>query len=354
MLKQACLYGRSKAKLLFLKGEPFHSPLIHGSTGPGDSPQLSGRTAMPKRTLRQENQTRTKRPRIAADPQAPGELCKRCSEVAATSTNPRTLVDAQRGIQLAPVNESVDRLRSSTCEFCQLIACIKQPQLDTTECCLYAFSANSVYAHARKQVLQKSMVADSLVLGILRATGKRPKAQPDDFIGLIDHTRPPFQLFIGAQKIEPRQIDYERLKTWIDFCQDKHKGLCLSPNAKPPPKFRVIDITTRRVVQAPKECNYVALSYVWGNPAVSTNSGFSCVVEDSMIVCKALGYRYLWVDQYVSPFLSFTVTTALFGAAAPASKSDHGPHHHSATTKAIPTYWKNKLMLWMLSTATPT
>ncbi|KAK0708477.1 heterokaryon incompatibility protein-domain-containing protein, partial [Lasiosphaeris hirsuta] len=141
------------------------------------------------------------------------------------------------------------------------------------------------------------MVADSLVLGILRATGKRPKAQPDDFIGLIDHTRPPSQLFIGAQKIEPRQIDYERLKTWIDFCQDKHKGLCLSPNAKPPPKFRVIDITTRRVVQAPKECNYVALSYVWGNPADSTNSGFSCVVEDSMIVCKALGYRYLWVDQ---------------------------------------------------------
>jgi len=258
---------------------------------------------MPKRTLPLENQqTLAKRYKIGADPQELGELCRRCSKVVATSTDPRTLVNAERGIQIAQVDESVGQLGSSACKFCQLIASIKQPALDGAECCLYAFSANNVYARVRKQVLQKSGLTDSLVLGVLPASGTRPKGQPNDFIGLLDPARPSSQPSIGPRKIEPRQADYEKLKTWIEFCQDRHKGLCSSPTAKPPPKFRVIDIAARRVVQATKDCKYVALSYVWGNPAVSTNSGFSCVVQDSMVVCKALGYRYLWVDQHVSLF----------------------------------------------------
>ncbi|KAH8878595.1 HET-domain-containing protein, partial [Thozetella sp. PMI_491] len=42
---------------------------------------------------------------------------------------------------------------------------------------------------------------------------------------------------------------------------------------------------------------YVALSYVWGGSS-NEETGFPRVVEDALQVCKELGYKYLWVDQY--------------------------------------------------------
>ena len=54
---------------------------------------------------------------------------------------------------------------------------------------------------------------------------------------------------------------------------------------------------------------YVALSYVWGVAATS-NAGFAHdvdnkilpkVISDSILVVRALRYRYLWVDRYCVP-----------------------------------------------------
>ncbi|KAF2249688.1 HET-domain-containing protein, partial [Trematosphaeria pertusa] len=69
--------------------------------------------------------------------------------------------------------------------------------------------------------------------------------------------------------------------------------------------LKAIDCEERKVVRAPGDCNFVALSYVWGDS--STISPFSGVIlpqnlpatiEDSIQVARQLGYRFLWVDRY--------------------------------------------------------
>jgi hypothetical protein len=98
-------------------------------------------------------------------------------------------------------------------------------------------------------------------------------------------------------------------------------------------KLTVIDCTTRLLVILPQGKHYITLSYVWGQSTGQirrgtarrpdsrfgagrrTNSNNSDVnsgatllpsplpltIEDSIKVCKALRYRYLWVDRYCIP-----------------------------------------------------
>jgi hypothetical protein len=48
--------------------------------------------------------------------------------------------------------------------------------------------------------------------------------------------------------------------------------------------------------------NYVALSYVWGNACHASTRSLpkpaSRTIEDAIIVTRALGFRYLWIDRY--------------------------------------------------------
>lgn len=67
----------------------------------------------------------------------------------------------------------------------------------------------------------------------------------------------------------------------------------------------VIDCHDRRVIDAPVDCAYSALSYVWGNalhekllPAGRLPPGVDATIEDAIAVTIDLGLRYLWVDRY--------------------------------------------------------
>ncbi|CAG8972756.1 hypothetical protein HYALB_00006848 [Hymenoscyphus albidus] len=71
--------------------------------------------------------------------------------------------------------------------------------------------------------------------------------------------------------------------------------------------FRVIDCLSTKVVKAAKNCEYVALSYVWGKPLSSGPGGDLAfqnvefapkVILDSIELVKRLGLQYLWVDRY--------------------------------------------------------
>jgi len=63
-------------------------------------------------------------------------------------------------------------------------------------------------------------------------------------------------------------LDISLLKEWLRSCQEKHDGPCASVlEAKTEFPYRVIDITKRCIVNTPRPCKYVALSYVWGSQA---------------------------------------------------------------------------------------
>lgn len=99
--------------------------------------------------------------------------------------------------------------------------------------------------------------------------------------------------------VSPDFVPYSRIKDWLHTCRadPDHQPFCSLASLAQPAKFRLIDVWDRHVVPAPEEAKYVALSYVWGG--IQPDIGFPQVVVDSMQVAKELGYRYLWVDQYV-------------------------------------------------------
>lgn len=103
-----------------------------------------------------------------------------------------------------------------------------------------------------------------------------------------------------------KKISYEKLKRWLNenkasghFTADGYTaGLkVIDCNADPP-----------EIVEAPRDCLYIALSYVWGECAqsVSFRAGDKLTKElpktiaDSVEVTRNLGLQYLWIDRYVS------------------------------------------------------
>ncbi|CAJ2511173.1 Uu.00g067980.m01.CDS01 [Anthostomella pinea] len=73
---------------------------------------------------------------------------------------------------------------------------------------------------------------------------------------------------------------YEECRRGHDVCQARYESLLTNPDY-----MRLIDVGSLELVMAPQKCNYVTLSYVWGS------------VNNSVGVCRAMGIRYLWVDD---------------------------------------------------------
>lgn len=99
--------------------------------------------------------------------------------------------------------------------------------------------------------------------------------------------------------------DLDLVRSWIGRCAESH-DLCRLEQQRPLRHLRVIDCSLSIVVPAPDECQYVALSYVWGEagnmllPETSKlPTRLPATIEDSITATRRLGYRYLWVDKYV-------------------------------------------------------
>lgn len=119
-----------------------------------------------------------------------------------------------------------------------------------------------------------------------------------------------------AHKVSSSELDYNLLRHWIEsssecetnwssFLKDEE---ALSKDLQDVPIY-VIDCLNWEIVAWTSKMEFVALSYVWGSPGtnmVERAHFFPCplpqsrplVIEDSIIVVRKLGLRYLWVDQY--------------------------------------------------------
>lgn len=101
-------------------------------------------------------------------------------------------------------------------------------------------------------------------------------------------------------------VDFAEIKEWLQVCEASHGGLCARERIANLSGLRLINCMTRTISNAPKECKYVALSYLWGKPATKTTSSTPDylpspapqVIEDALVVTMELGFLYLWVDRY--------------------------------------------------------
>ena len=121
----------------------------------------------------------------------------------------------------------------------------------------------------------------------------------------------------ALRSLTPPIISFSRVKSLLNTCAEQHADCSLPRQDHVVPFLRVIDCTTREVVDAPTNCEYVALSYVWGS-IQSVNTDLASmpilppVIEQSIIVTSKLGFKFLWIDRYVShPTRFLLVLTSL-------------------------------------------
>lgn len=127
--------------------------------------------------------------------------------------------------------------------------------------------------------------------------------------------------------VDEHFIDTSQIKEWIKDCDEGHAGSCDSledtwTRVNPAPELILIDVERQRLVQRKASSRYVALSYMWGQPApgiepfqttlhsykqLSQEGAFSRaenysrlpnVIRDSITLTKRLGLRYLWCDRF--------------------------------------------------------
>lgn len=107
-------------------------------------------------------------------------------------------------------------------------------------------------------------------------------------------------------------LDVQGVRLQMSYCADHHNAICLPAFKHGIENLMVIDCERRTVVRASvSRCCYIALSYVWGsgshNCRTDSHNGvlqdLLLTIEDSISLTMALGYKYLWVDRYVSHLL---------------------------------------------------
>ncbi|KAF7946882.1 uncharacterized protein EAE97_004131 [Botrytis byssoidea] len=117
-----------------------------------------------------------------------------------------------------------------------------------------------------------------------------------------------------VRSMSRKPINWDQIEGWIEEYDSKFNHLIPERFFVLPKQFRVIDVEKDKVILAPDHCDFVALSYVWGE---ITSDLMLCVsnvqqlakdfsisridipatIKDAMIACAMIGKRYLWVDR---------------------------------------------------------
>ncbi|KAI8663821.1 HET domain-containing protein [Fusarium keratoplasticum] len=110
------------------------------------------------------------------------------------------------------------------------------------------------------------------------------------------------------------------LRQWMSCCHERHGNACHMPAWRAneddkSPQLRFVDTEQFCIVDGPEDCQYAALSYVWGSAAHNclTNTRRTaqwlrspgCLLHDvvpktifdAIKVAQSIGFKYLWVDS---------------------------------------------------------
>lgn len=94
-------------------------------------------------------------------------------------------------------------------------------------------------------------------------------------------------------------IDFTIIREALDHCVHSHPSHCQPVFENELLTSRMIDVRARKVVSCPAQCDYLALSYVWGGiiPASDAleNGTLPQTIEDAITITRKLGKQYLWV-----------------------------------------------------------
>lgn len=191
-------------------------------------------------------------------------------------------------------------LSSSPCKVCRILSTIKPPTCDGHRCVLYAYRD----WHGYTQLRVISQQVHGLETQNLRMYSDQEVFPCLTVIGSNDDQ--------GLKDMEvSKRIDlkcYGDLKGLIKNCVQSHGQTCrpLSKSSRIP-GFKVIEVSSRKVIEASDQCEYLALSYVWGNREHSDDlKAAPPVIRDTFSVAGNLGLKHVWIDKYVSMYIPYS------------------------------------------------
>jgi hypothetical protein len=96
------------------------------------------------------------------------------------------------------------------------------------------------------------------------------------------------QLSEVLKYVRPSRVDTSVIIGWMRNCQDlrpRHQK-CKTKDRSTLQAFRAIDCITRHVVSAPTDCQFVALSYVWGQVLETAHGDTSKLPPNATVLWK--------------------------------------------------------------------
>ena len=211
------------------------------------------------------------------------------------------------GELVAPLGALDSSSRRSSCPLCRLFATLRIDELkcsSTTENSDKYF-LRAIYAESYLSPRHKiNGLQHTVMLAVVPGNAKSWRHGKASYIyssTSSEHTR---QDRIMA-RIRSDKVDFGEVREWLEFCEKHHTDGCCEAEKVTLSGFRVIDCQTRCIVPAPQDCEYIALSYVWGNRPEEPQNAIDVlgslaplVIEDAIMVATNLDVRYLWVDRY--------------------------------------------------------
>ena len=250
-------------------------------------------------------------------------LCARCRTIDLEAIF-RMEIKLDRGSFIADLGASVETLKASECAMCQLFGSVSPSDYDSKSsarselCHLRAFSANRVFARLKASEMRE--IDDTTFLGVVRVKiSDANSGRNDSSYSLTDGLEETGYLcriqanqrqsILEVQHLSSTSFDLGFAIESLAYCSVNHRQTCTTMEASPIESLRVIDCQTRTIIRAPPECQYVALSYVWGSSTTSTANietrnnpptiqNAPKVINDTIDVTLNLGIRYLWIDRY--------------------------------------------------------
>ena len=201
-----------------------------------------------------------------------------------------------------------DDITKCGCEICGLLATLVFPGSSIKECTMIALRKSSPLPFLKEaETFLPETNPHFTLVGLRNAAETDFQSLQRGALSILDTSRcclksavqPHFRKETYSTQLLTA-VDYQWILAWLHRCHSKHVA-CQTQSGPGIQGFQVIDCLTMSVVPAPKDCRYVALSYVWGpgTPSLAIEQ-MPSVVKDSMQVTIALGFQFLWVDRYVS------------------------------------------------------
>jgi hypothetical protein len=241
-----------------------------------------------------------------SSPNTTGHVCNRCAVVPW-----RSMASGDNSFKLV-VPESIYQLQQSQCSVCQLLGHFFHLRTTPYPTEHPMSRPTQLYDLPGPWVMESDDLCTKMPV-----PWPRPRA-----VQLVVSDTDLYESSDTFPRLMPRAFSPSQVQAWISSCQEKHTDRCspmLRPNLR---DLKVIDCTQAKVIDAPAECQYTALSYVWGKEN-NTSQGHSSndllrapqTIVDAMIVTRELGYRYLWVDRYVRmTHIAYFAASDLFSA----------------------------------------